>query len=39
MNKECTTVHKIANFLRQEITYSKLKSGHHIRESEIAKTF
>lgn len=39
MKKESTTVHKIAKYLRQEITNSNLKSGHHIKESDIAKTF
>lgn len=38
-NRNKTTVHKIAQFLRHEITYSNLKSGKHLKESEIAKKF
>ena len=39
MNKGSTTVNKISKFLRNEITYLKLKSGQHIKEAEIAKKF
>lgn len=38
-NKNNTIVNKIANYLRQEITYSKIDSSEHIKESEIAKKF
>jgi len=39
MNKGSTTVNKIAKYLREEITYSKLKSGQHLKESELSKEF
>ena len=39
MNKGSTTVNKIAKYLREEITYSRLKSGQHLKESEISKEF
>lgn len=39
MNKGSTTVHKISKFLRDEITYSNLKPGQHIKESDISKKF
>lgn len=39
MKKKDSTVNKIAKFLRKEITYSNLKSGHHLKESEISKKF
>ena len=35
MDKGSTTVNNIAKFLREEITYSNLKSGQHIKENEI----
>lgn len=34
-----TTVHKITKHLRQEITAANLKSGQHLKETEIAKIF
>ncbi len=39
MDKGRTTVNKIAKFLRQEITYSRLKSGQHVKEADISKKF
>ena len=39
MDKGSTTVNNIAKFLREEITYSNLKSGQHIKENEISKKF
>ena len=39
MNKGSTTVNKIAKFLREEITYSRLKSEQHLKEKEIANKF
>ncbi|MEO8209696.1 MAG: GntR family transcriptional regulator [bacterium] len=39
MKNNNTTVDKIANFLRLEITYSNFKSGEHLKESEVAKKF
>lgn len=39
MGNNNTTVHKIAKYLRQEITYSNLKSGQHLKEADIAKKF
>ena len=39
MNKGRTTVNKIAKFLRQEITYSRLKPGQHVKEAGISKKF
>jgi len=39
MKKGRTTVNKIAKFLRQEITYSRLKSGQHVKEADISKRF
>lgn len=39
MNKGRTTVNKIAKFLRQEITNSRLKSGQHVKEADISKKF
>ena len=39
MNKGSTTVNKIAKYLREEITNSRLKSGQHLKESEISKEF
>lgn len=39
MRNNNTTVHKIAKYLRQEITYSNLKSGQHLKETSIAKKF
>ncbi len=39
MNKGSTTVHKISKFLRDEITYSNLKPGQHIKEADISKKF
>ena len=39
MNKGSTTVNKIAKYLREEITYARLKSGQHLKESEISKEF
>ena len=39
MKSSNTTVHKIAKFIRQEITYSKLKPGHHLKEFVLAKQF
>ncbi|MEO8666792.1 MAG: GntR family transcriptional regulator [Ignavibacteria bacterium] len=37
--KKNTIVNKIANYVRQEISHSNLKSNHHIKESDIAKKF
>ncbi len=37
MKKKDTTVNKVAKFIRREIQNSNLKSGQHIKESEIAK--
>jgi DNA-binding GntR family transcriptional regulator len=39
MKKNDTTVSKIAKFIRLEITYSRLKSGYHLKESEISEKF
>lgn len=39
MKKKDSKVNKIAKFLRKEITYSNLKSGQHLKESEISKKF
>lgn len=39
MNKGSTTVNKIAKYLREEITYRKLKSGYHLKEIDISKKF
>jgi DNA-binding GntR family transcriptional regulator len=39
MKSPQTTVSRIANHLRHEITYSILKPGHHIKETDIAKKF
>lgn len=39
MNKGSTTVQKISKFLRDEITYSILKPGQHIKEADISKKF
>lgn len=39
MKKSNTIVNKIADYLRQEITYSKIDSSNHIKESDIAKKF
>lgn len=39
MKSANNTVQRIASFLRQEITYSHLKSGEHLKESEIARKF
>lgn len=39
MNKGSTTVNEIVKYLREEITYNRLKSGQHLKESEISKEF
>jgi len=39
MKTRDTTVNKIANFVRQEISYSNLKSDQHVKESEVARKF
>lgn len=39
MNKGSTSVNRIAKFLRDEITRTNLKPGHHLKEYEISKKF
>ncbi|HMS33252.1 MAG TPA: GntR family transcriptional regulator [Ignavibacteria bacterium] len=39
MDRGSTTVNNIAKFLREEITFSKLKSGQHLKENDISKKF
>ena len=39
MKRNTTTVFKIAEFIRQEITNCNFKSGQHISEAEISKKF
>ncbi len=39
MNKGSTSVNRIAKFLRDEITFSNLKPGQHLKEIEVSKKF
>lgn len=39
MKNENTSVQKIANYLRHEITFGCIKSGKHIKEIEVARLF